>query len=318
MGNSEMSYANNENVVVIITDVDPPEHDNPPEQEPGSERDKGGKRKREVKSSKGGTTHLFRHINGTCLAYKRATNQETTRGQTLLSFPKNASNQASSYVWKFDQERSRMDLTEPIINRELPFNFVEDKSFQKYVLGVNPKVHFVTRNTMRSDCMKIYEVEKNKLKEIFSNSNPRVCLTTDGWTSKRDLPFMALTAHFIDQQWRLQKKIINFVMVPVKATGENLTDIIINCLLEWNLDKICTVTMDNYSANDAVAKRLQERYSSRGLMLLNGRSVQVRCWGHILNLIVHEGLDEIKVCIQRVRNAVKYVKASPKRKLEFI
>ncbi|KAL3537508.1 hypothetical protein ACH5RR_000874 [Cinchona calisaya] len=27
------------------------------------------------------------------------------------------------------------------------------------------------------------------------------------------------------------------------------------------------------------------------------RSVQVRCWGHILNLIVHEGLDETKVCI---------------------
>ncbi|KAL3524831.1 hypothetical protein ACH5RR_013203 [Cinchona calisaya] len=107
-------------------------------------------------------------------------------------------------------------------------------------------------------------------------------------------------------------------MVPVKATGENLADIIINCLLEWNLDKICTITKDNHSANDVVAKCLQQHYSSRGLMLLNGRSVQVRCWGHILNLIVREGLDEIKVCIQRVRNVVKYVKAYPKRKLEFL
>ncbi|KAL3539093.1 hypothetical protein ACH5RR_002459 [Cinchona calisaya] len=107
-------------------------------------------------------------------------------------------------------------------------------------------------------------------------------------------------------------------MLPIKATRENLADIIINCLLEWNLDKICTITMDNHSANDAVAKCLQEHYSSSGLMLLNGISVLVRCWGHILNLIVQEGQDEIKVCIQRVRNAVKYVKASSRRKLEFL
>ncbi|KAL3524832.1 hypothetical protein ACH5RR_013204 [Cinchona calisaya] len=41
----QMSDANNENVVITITDVDPPEHDNPPEPESGPERDKRGKRK---------------------------------------------------------------------------------------------------------------------------------------------------------------------------------------------------------------------------------------------------------------------------------
>ncbi|KAL3524709.1 hypothetical protein ACH5RR_013081 [Cinchona calisaya] len=107
-------------------------------------------------------------------------------------------------------------------------------------------------------------------------------------------------------------------MVPTKATGENLVNTTINSLLEWNLDKIFTATMDNHLAHDAVARCLQEHYLSRGLLLLSGKSAQFRCWGHILNLIVQEGLDEIKACIQRIQNAVKYVKASPKRKLEFL
>lgn len=90
---------------------------------------------------------------------------------------------------------------------------------------------------------------------------------------KEELPFIALTTHFIDKHWELQKRIINFVLVPVKASGGNLSDIIINCLLDWNIDKICTITMDNYSANDVVSRCLQEHYGSKGLLLNDGKNI---------------------------------------------
>ena len=51
--------------------------------------------------------------------------------------------------------------------------------------------------------------------------------------------------------------------------------------------------MNNASTNNVIAKCLQEHYSFRGALLLNGRNIQVCCWGHVLNLIVKEGLDEI-------------------------
>ncbi|XP_027177847.1 zinc finger BED domain-containing protein RICESLEEPER 2-like [Coffea eugenioides] len=76
--------------------------------------------------------------------------------------------------------------------------------------------------------------------------------------------------------------------------------------------------MDNASTNDVVARCLQEHYSFRGVLLVNGSNIQVRCWNHVLNLIVQEGLDEINDCIHMVRNAVKYVRGSAKRKLEFL
>jgi hypothetical protein len=59
-------------------------------------------------------------------------------------------------------------------------------------------------------------------------------------------------------------------------------------------------------------------FFSNELLLFDSRNLQVRCWGHVLNLIVQEGLDEIKSNIRKVCNAIKYVKASPKRKLKFL
>ncbi|KAK6914358.1 Casparian strip membrane protein domain [Dillenia turbinata] len=96
---------------------------------------------------------------------------------------------------------------------------------------------------MKSNCLKYYKVEKNKLKELLLLSNPRVSLMMDTWTSKQDLPFT--------------------------ASGENLSYIIISCLLEWNIEKIGTLTMDNASANDMVTRCLQDHYSSRRMLFEN-------------------------------------------------
>lgn len=87
---------------------------------------------------------------------------------------------------------------------------------------------------------------------------------------------------------------------------------------KWNVDKIGTITIDNATTNDVVARCLQEHYSFRGALLLNGIDIQVCCWGHVLNLIVQERLDEITSSIHGVRNAVKYVRGSAKRKFEFL
>ncbi|XP_012858997.1 PREDICTED: zinc finger BED domain-containing protein RICESLEEPER 2-like [Erythranthe guttata] len=271
--------------------------------------------------SKGGTTHLLRHITELkCPIYRKMqTNKNVGRSQTLIHVEDKKQIQDARMVsWQFDQVKSRSDLAELIIVRELPFSFVDDPTFRKFVLNLCPKFKFVSRNTIKSDCLKIYQTEKKRLKDTLQTLSPRICLTTDTWTSKTELPFMALTAHFIDDSWKLHKVILNFVIVPVKASGENLADIITNCLVEWNIEKICTITMDNHSANDIVAEILSEQYSSRDLLLLGGRHLQVRCWCHVLNLIVQEGIGEIKDSIFRVRKAVKYIKASPKRKLEFL
>jgi hypothetical protein len=57
----------------------------------------------------------------------------------------------------------------------------------------------------------VYEREKLALKSVLYGK--RVCITTDIWTSIPKLNYMYVTAHFIDRDWILHKKIIKFCLI---------------------------------------------------------------------------------------------------------
>ena len=48
-----------------------------------------------------------------------------------------------------------------------------------------------------------------------------------------------------------------FVYVPAPHTAEVLSDILVNCLFDWNLNrKLSTLIIDNCSTNDAMIERV--------------------------------------------------------------
>jgi hypothetical protein len=67
----------------------------------------------------------------------------------------------------------------------------------------------VSRVTIRKDCIKVFETEKDKIKKKIKNID-MISLTSDCWTSNQTIEYMCLTAHFIDSDWKLQKRIIGF------------------------------------------------------------------------------------------------------------
>ncbi|TXG59748.1 hypothetical protein EZV62_014321 [Acer yangbiense] len=60
-------------------------------------------------------------------------------------------------------------------------------------------------------------------------------------------------AHFIDSGWELHKRILNFCVVP-NHKGETIGKIIEACLLDWGIERVFTITVDNASANDVAVK----------------------------------------------------------------
>jgi hypothetical protein len=143
-------------------------------------------------------------------------------------------------------------------------------------------------------------------------SGTRVCLTTDCWTSIQNLNYMCNTAHFNDSEWNLNKRILNFCLIP-NHKGETIGGKIESCMLEWGIGSIFTITVDNASSNDTALEYLRKRIAHKASSILENQFMHVRCCAHILNLIVSKGLKEVDESIVKVRSVVKYVKSSPTR-----
>ena len=143
-----------------------------------------------------------------------------------------------------------------------------------------------------------------------------VSLTIDTWTSLQNINYMCLTVHFIDNNWELQKRVLNFCPI-ISHRGEDIGKGVEKCLLDWGIDKVFSVTVDNASSNDVAISYLKKKLVSWGNCLLGGKYLHMRCIAHIINLIVVDGLKEISQSVQRVRAAVKYIRQSPNRLKKF-
>ena len=63
----------------------------------------------------------------------------------------------------FDPDVSRKELFYAIIIHKYPFSIVDHRGFRRFVASLQLMFKMVSRNTIKSDIFKIYDVEKEKL-----------------------------------------------------------------------------------------------------------------------------------------------------------
>ncbi|XVF50351.1 hypothetical protein PTKIN_Ptkin04bG0090300 [Pterospermum kingtungense] len=76
----------------------------------------------------------------------------------------------------------------------------------------------------RLDILKLHKRYKDKLKLLLKETHGKICLTSDLWTSITTNGFICLTAHFVDKDWKLQKRILNFSYMPPPYNGVSLSE----------------------------------------------------------------------------------------------
>lgn len=124
--------------------------------------------------------------------------------------------------------------------------------------------------------------------------------------------------HFMDSNWNLQKRTLNFCDIPPPHSGLMICDVMHKCLVEWGIEKkVWTITVDNATNNDTAVRLLKANLSYNHTLPLMGKIFHVRCCAHILNLLVQDGLSAIQDVISKVRDSVKYVIASEARIIMF-
>ncbi|PNY08352.1 HAT family dimerization domain-containing protein [Trifolium pratense] len=220
---------------------------------------------------------------------------------------------SSSHLYdNFDQETCENELVEMFVATDLPISFVENKAFQKFLKVLQPKfsVSSLLQTTLANDILTLWDAERTKLQSFLAQHCGRVCLSIDTWTSCQDQNYMCLTAQFIDNHWKLHKKILNF-LPTIDCSMEYMVSTIKRCLNDWGLSSVFSLTVDNVSPYDSEFRCLKKMLMSRNALVLKGDYIHMHSCAHILNMIVKEGLHNIDNSFLRISDAVQYIKSSP-------
>ncbi|XP_062099771.1 zinc finger BED domain-containing protein RICESLEEPER 2-like [Humulus lupulus] len=257
-----------------------------------------------------GTGNLSRHM--------KSCERRDTRdiGQLVVSQDKGIVALGSK---RFDPNHFRELMTRAIILHDLPFSFVEYEGVRATYEYLYPGITLVTRNTAKADVVKMHALEKARIKSMLNNNSSRICLTSDLWTSIVTDGYITITAHFIDKDWVLQKRILNFCFIPPPHSGVAICSTMFELLCEWGIEKkLFALTLDNASSNNVTVDLLQKDLTAKNALPCNGKFFHIRCCAHILNLVVQEGLKDIDGVVLKIRESAKYVRGSQVRKKKFL
>ncbi|GJV85813.1 zinc finger BED domain-containing protein RICESLEEPER 2-like protein [Tanacetum coccineum] len=155
----------------------------------------------------------------------------------------NSQSDLINYV--YNEKDGRNALAKMVILHEYPLLIIDHTGFKSFTRTIQPLFKCPSRNTFKSDIIKLYGEQKNQK------------------------GFMAIKGHFIDKDWILRSKILRFLYVPCPHTSEVLTNVLMDALMEWNVDtKLSTITVDNCTTNDSlIGLDCQTRWNATYLML---------------------------------------------------
>lgn len=212
----------------------------------------------------------------------------------------------------FDPVVFRGLVAKYFISAEIASRKAEDPAGKEMINYCQPSFRVVGRQSVWADCLLLYEEEKLMLTEQFSKLKSHVSLTADLWSSNQNLGYLGVTAHFINEEFELQKKIIAFKKISFPHTSYAVQDGITSCLMEWELvGQLFTITLDNASVNNKATKDMCDALGDQ--MFFRGEHLHVRCAAHVLNIMVQAGLKVIPNAIGSVRDIIKVVTSSPSR-----
>jgi hypothetical protein len=247
-----------------------------------------------------GTENMTRHMN------KCARKNTPDVGQMLLSGSQGGMSVISS---KFDPKKFRELIVASIIKHDLPFRYVKYEGVRELMQYLRLGVQLISINTVKTDLCKMYASEKQKLKAMLNRCNERIYLTSDLWSSLTTDGYICLIAHYVDTNWILQKRVLNFSFMAPSYNRSSLCKKVLTMIQEWGIDtKIFSITLDNASTNDNFVLLLKDQLNLKKALVSFGEFFHLRCCAHILNLIIQDGLKEIDGALQKARDCVKYVK----------
>ena len=213
----------------------------------------------------------------------------------------------------FSQDHLDQYLLEWIVKEDQPFTQLESEDFLRILNLLKPNVKVYSADTLKRRIMAEFEVKQNDLKNTLSQSNGKISFTTDCWTSSNNISFMGLTAHWIDDDWKLHAITLDFLHLVQSHTGIHLYEAFMKVIDSYDIhQKMLGVTLDNAANNNIM---IQELAASNGSSFRHHN--HIRCFAHVLNLGAQAALNVLTEDLERLRTLIKKIRSSPLSEEKF-
>lgn len=141
-------------------------------------------------------------------------------------------------------------------------------------------------STITNWILDTFNIVRARLILLLSNISYKIHFSFDLWTSPNHRSFPVLVAHWVSSEGNLVAATLGFQRLQGPHSGANQADLIWKILEAYQLtEKLGYFTMDNASNNDTTLAKIQRLSHIKGIKF-NASDRQVRCFGHIINLVV--------------------------------
>ena len=170
-----------------------------------------------------------------------------------------------------------------IVTSSLPFRCIDNKFFKLFCKEINPSFKPPNRQKIADLAKDYFKLKKKKLKKKITKAL-NISLTTDCWTSVQNYSYIALTAHFLDNNFKISSYCLAVRHIIGGHFGCNLSSYISDIMNEYDItSKVTHITSDNASNISNAINKLK----------IN----QIHCFGHIMHLIITNTFRGIKKCL---------------------
>ncbi|TKA73877.1 hypothetical protein B0A49_11860, partial [Cryomyces minteri] len=137
-------------------------------------------------------------------------------------------------------------------------------------------------NSARNWVLNSFEKRKLLVKQKLYQARSRINISFDLWNGSNDTVFVAVVAHWIDEARTLKTALLGLPVITGQHTGGRVAEYVLGVLKEYEIEhRVLAFTLDNASNNDTCLEALAET-----LPHLSPSEHQMRCLGHIFNLVV--------------------------------
>ncbi|MCI4377132.1 hypothetical protein PGIGA_G00200130, partial [Pangasianodon gigas] len=127
---------------------------------------------------------------------------------------------------------------------------------------LNPRYTLISRTHFTKLMKRKYQETFQKVKGDINNSENRIALTADIWTSVATEAYLGITCHYIGDEWKMMSVCLTTMPLEDRHTATNIAEWLEDVVTKFEIptEKIIAIVHDNGANIVAAANILEKKF----------------------------------------------------------